>query len=260
MTVFSQISHKQEIPFGEGMEYLYGLLRCQALYIQNLAARCLMVYGQPPRNAFEGEIYRQAVSWRDYPVAAAAMDKFQWQMEGNDADAGPSMTWREEVEHQRQQLAHSMESEFTVSDPAFNDPEYLALESLGEERLDEGIAGLESLAKRYPNSWNIRTLLGSQLMKRSPDGPGEQILRGQIKDPVQPEAHLRLGTILKHQGRMEESMQVYEDGVRRWPRHIQLVDSCMWLVTEGMTAAPNPADLVKLIDQFQAMLTAQPDS
>jgi hypothetical protein len=48
----------------------------------------------------------------------------------------------------------------------------------------------------------------------------------------------RLGTLLKHQGRFEESMAVYEDEVRRWPWNYRAVDLCLWLVTGGMTQFP----------------------
>ncbi len=57
--------------------------------------------------------------------------------------------------------------------------------------------------------------------------------------PDCPTAHLSLGTCLKRRGLRDEAMQVFEDAVRRWPWHSQAVDSCLWMITDGMTSGPS---------------------
>ncbi|MBI4326851.1 MAG: hypothetical protein HY674_16550, partial [Chloroflexi bacterium] len=116
------------------------------------------------------------------------------------------------------------------------DPDYVALGQLPPERSAEGITILEKLGRRYPDDWVLKVLHASVLMTGADPAGGEARLRQLIKDPPDScEGHSRLGTQLKRQRRLAESMEVYEDEVRRWPWNHRAVDSCLWLVTEGMT-------------------------
>ena len=100
------------------------------------------------------------------------------------------------------------------------------------------IAGLRA---RFPDNWFLETAFGTFLVNSSEAAEvqeGERILRACVgPTPDCPTAHLTLGTALKYQNRREEAMALFEDAVSRWPWHNQTVDSCLGLLTDGMTAA-----------------------
>ncbi|MEW6156679.1 MAG: GYF domain-containing protein [Verrucomicrobiota bacterium] len=226
MTVFDQISFKKIVPHDVGIDYLRALLRSQAHEIRSLAAHCLMVYHVPPRDAVEATHYKQSMEWRDWPVALAAMQKYQAKLEKTASD----------IEAECRGWLAQRPSILSHNTAAINDPDYIALSKLPEDRIAEGLAGLEALRRKYPNDWMLQVLLAAQLMRGPDVARGEAQLRELIKNPPDScEAHSRLGTMLKRQGRHAESMAIYEDEVRRWPWNFRAVDSCMWLLTEGMT-------------------------
>ncbi|MCB0325159.1 MAG: tetratricopeptide repeat protein [Bdellovibrionales bacterium] len=239
MTLFSQISHKQIVSLEQGVAYLRALLNSQALFIRNLAARCLMVYRVPPRNEIEALCYSHALGWQDYPIASSCMAKYQWQLEGHDPEQAPSEQWLQEVEAERRAWIDQLPAYAWEDDPVFTDPAYTALGELAEEKIQEAVFALERLMERYPASWALKTLHASQLMNGPDPERGEKSLRSLIQNPASAEAHLRLGTMLKRQRRFDEAMAVFENAVQRWPLHAQAVDSCIWLVTEGMTVVQN---------------------
>ena len=89
--------------------------------------------------------------------------------------------------------------------------------------------------------WILHAIHAAITMEFVDPRAGEARLRELIREPPDSnEGHSRLGTLLKRQGRLAESMAVYEDELRRWPWNYRSVDSCMWLITEG-TTRPNSA-------------------
>jgi hypothetical protein len=235
MTLFSQISERQVVSRDAGINYLRALLRSQAVDIRNLAARCLMVYRVPPRDAIESGKYQQALNFRDQEAATLSMGRFQRQIEG--VENTPA--WREQIDEERQAWFRRTPASLSLQTAAENDPEYIELGGLPEDDVAGGIRGIESLMRRYPDDWTLKVIHASLVMQ-SPDARrGEARLRELIQDPPDScEGHSRLGTLLKRQGRLEESLAVYQDEVRRWPWNYRAVDSCLWLVTNGMTRFP----------------------
>jgi hypothetical protein len=208
--------------------------------IRNFAARCLMVYRVPPRDFHESWQYLQAMQFSDYELARGSMAKYQRQLEG--VDQANSAEWAEQVERERRSWVAPSFTRPWQSTPLFSDPDYLALDQLPPERAAEGPRILETLRQRYPDDWCLHTIHASIQMKGPDPQGGEAVLRELIRQPFRncDDAHLRLGTLLKHQGRRDEAMQVFEDAVSRWPWHHRAVDSCVWLATDGMTRFPNP--------------------
>jgi hypothetical protein len=235
MTIFSQISERQVVSRDAGIDYLRALLHCQAVDIRNLAARCLMVYRVPPRDATESGLYQQALNFRDQEAAALSMARFQSRIEG--VETTPQ--WREQIERERREWFQHIPATLSLQTAAEDDPEYLELGRQPEGDVAGNIRGIESVMRRYPDDWVLKVIHASLVMQ-SPDAPqGEARLRELIQNPPNScEGHSRLGTLLKRQGRLEESMAVYEDEVRRWPWNYRAVDSCLWLVTQGMTQFP----------------------
>ncbi len=232
MTVFDQISHKQILPMDDALAYLRALLTCQGLEIRNLAARCLMVYRQPPRNSFEASMYQQALTQRDHDYASASMAKYQSQLE----KVENTPAWREPCAEEREDWLRQTPPGLSHRTTAENDPDYQAMEKNPPASLEEGIRGLEALLARYPDDWVLKVLLASQLL-HGPDLPrGERTLRELIQDPPDCfEGHSRLGTWLKYQpGRKAEAYEIYEDALRRWPWCHQAADACMWMITDDM--------------------------
>lgn len=232
MTIFDQISHQKIVPMDVGTDYLRALLRCQSPDIRNLAARALMVYRVPPSNALEAAHYNQSMHSRDWELARGAMAKHQSQLE-NDPKAGDLA---ETYATQCQEWFRQTPPVLSHVTAAINDPDYVALTKVPGDQLVEGVARLAALLRRYPDDWVLKMLHASQSMAGPDPRGGEARLRELIKNPPDCcEGHSRLGTMLKRQGRFQESMEVYEDELRRWPWNYRAVDSCLWLITEGMT-------------------------
>lgn len=231
MTVFSSISHKKIVPRETGIDYLRALLNSQALDVRNLAARCLMVYRVPPRNAQEAMHYYQAMNSRDYQVAVHSMAKYQHQME----QVQLTQEWFDQTQRERNGWLTQTSPTLSMRSQAENDPDYVTLSKLPDSEIAQGIQGLEALMKRYPNDWVLKALHAAQLMRGPDPQRGEMTLRELIKNPPDCfEGHSRLGTLLKRQGRFDEAMAIYEDAIARWPWNHQAVDACMWIITEGM--------------------------
>jgi hypothetical protein len=235
MTIFSQISERQVVSRDAGIDYLRALLGCQAVDIRNLAARCLMIYRVPPRDAIESGKYQQALNFRDQEAAAMSMARFQQPIEG--VENTPE--WRTQIERERQEWFQRIPASLSLQTAAESDPEYIELGLLADDDIAGGRRGIESLLRRYPDDWVLKVIHASLVMQGPDARRGEARLRELIQDPPEScEGHSRLGTLLKRQGRFEESMAVYEDEVRRWPWNYRAVDSCLWLVTRGMTQFP----------------------
>ena len=134
------------------------------------------------------------------------MAKYQWQIEGNDPDSAPTQEWMDTQEQERKNWIENAPPYAHVEDPAFNDPQYKALETLDFNAIEEAASALKNLVDRYPDSWSLKTLYGSQLMRGPNIEEGEKILREQTRNPLSPEAHVRLGNLLKHYNRYDEAM------------------------------------------------------
>lgn len=235
MTLFSQVSEQRIVSREAAVDYLRALLQCQSLDIRNLAARCLMVYRVPPRDATEAGLYEQALVFRDSETAATSMAKYQHQIEGTQA----TQQWFDQTKREREEWFQRTPPALSLRTAAENDPEYLELGRQPEENVAGGIRGIESLMRRYPDDWVLKVIHASLIMQSPDSQRGEAKLRELIQSPPDCcEGHSRLGTLLKRQGRLAESMTVYEDEVRRWPWNHRAVDSCLWLVTNGMTQFP----------------------
>ncbi len=232
MTVFDQISFQKVLPFEVAVDYLRALLNSQSIEIRNLAARCLMVYHVAPRHAADAGHYQQAMASHDWDMARGSMAKYQSQIE----KVQPTEAWHTQLDQERRRWLEQTPPTLSLRTVAEKDPDYIALGQLPPERAAESLSLLEKLAHRYPTDWVLKVLHASLLMAAADPAGGEARLRQLIKDPPDCcEGHSRLGTQLKRQGRLAESMEVYEDEVRRWPWNHRAVDSCLWLVTEGMT-------------------------
>jgi hypothetical protein len=234
MTLFSQISHKAVVPHAEGIDYLRRLLECQAVEIRNLAARCLMVYRVPPRDSVDAGKYGQALDARDHGAAAAAMAKYQHQLEGVEL----TDEWHAAAQAERRAWLVAQPPMLSHRTAADGDPEYEAAGKISPERIDEQIAAAERLMRRYPDDWVLKVVHAATVMRGPDSARGEARLRELIADPADCfEGHSRLGTLLKHQGRRDEALAVYEDALRRWPWCHHAVDACMWIVTDPMVRA-----------------------
>jgi hypothetical protein len=240
MTLVDQILAKRLLPMADAEAYLRALLESQATHLRNLAARTLMVIGKGPKSPAETLHYWGALGASDMAAAAPAMARFSWQAEGRARDAAPPADWIERRREGWQRMAERGPTEPWRRSPLLRDPEYLAAAKpdLGPE---EQRTRLERLLAAHPGDWFLDTAMGTWLVSR-PDGDarrGEEILRRCVDTtPGCATAHLSLGTFLKHQGRRDEAMAVFEDAVKRWPWHSQAVDSCLWMLTDGMTSPP----------------------
>lgn len=243
MTLVDQILFKSILPRARGVEYLRALLRSQTLHIRNLAARTLMVLGERPLDAEETLLFFQAINTRDHQLAEASMLGFAWRAEGRAADTSPTEEWSERRRATWRTVVDKGPTEAWRRMPILADPEYLAAGQLENAPRADQRAALDWLEARFPDNWFLKTALGTFLIHS--DDPvevaeGERVLRACVQStPDCPAAHLTLGTALKHQGRRDEAMALFEDAVARWPWNNQAVDSCLWLLTDGMTVAPS---------------------
>jgi hypothetical protein len=240
MTLVDQVLSKRLLPVADAEAYLRAILESQATHLRNLAARTLMVFGKGPTTPAETGHYWAALGASDMAFAAPAMARFSWHAEGRARDTAPPAEWIERRRQSWQRMAENGPTEPWRRRPLLRDPEYLAAAQPG---LAPGAqrTRLERLLAAHPGDWFLDTALGALLMSR-PDGDvrrGEETLRRCVATtPDCATAHLSLGTHLKHQGRRDEAMAVFEDAVRRWPWHNQAVDSCLWMLTDGMTSPP----------------------
>jgi hypothetical protein len=242
MTLVDQILGKRLLPLKDAEAYLRALLGSQATHLRNLAARTLLVLGKPPAAPGETGHYWAALKASDMELAAPAMLRFAWQAEGHGRDTAAPPEWIERRRQSWQRMVENGPTEPWRRSPLLRDPEYLAAANpgLGPE---EQRSRLDALLAKHPGDWFLEAALGTLLVSRSSGADarrGEEILRRCVTTtPDCPTAHLSLGTCLKHQGRRDEAMNVFEDAVRRWPWHSQAVDSCLWMITDGMTSAPS---------------------
>ncbi len=147
--------------------------------------------------------------------------------------------WFEECSNEWKSLTMAGPREPWRDDHILSDPEYQQLAQLPRGQRPRQRQGLERLLGRHPGNWFLRSAYGGALMEGPDPARGEQMLRQCIEDTTDcPDAHLNLGTRLKWQGRRDEAMSVFENAVLRWPRNHQAVDSCLWLLTDGMVEAP----------------------
>ncbi len=239
MTLVDQILHKRVLPLADAESYLRALLESQATHLRYLAARTLLVLGKGPASAAETIHFQGALQASDMAHAMPAMTRFAWLAEGRASDTSPPPEWVERRRQIWQRMVANGPTEVWRRSPLLRDPDYLAAATPGLDPAEQR-ARLDALLARRPGDWFLETALGALLM--SGEAPadvqrGEEILRRAVATtPDCPTAHLPLGTHLKYQGRRDEAMAVFEDGVRRWPWHSQLVDCCLWMVTDGMTA------------------------
>ena len=155
------------------------------------------------------------------------------------ADTAPTEEWSERRLETWRRMVDTGPTEAWRKHPILADPGYQAAGALENAPRAEQRAGIDALQARFPNNWFLETALGTHLIhgeEASDIAEGERILRSCVEStPDCPTAHLTLGTALKYQGRRDEAMALFEDAVARWPWHNQAVDSCMWLLTDGMT-------------------------
>jgi tetratricopeptide (TPR) repeat protein len=241
MTLVDQIVFKRLLPLAAAEAYLRAILESQATHLRNLAARTLLVLGKGPATPTETIHYRGALYASDLRVVKPAMARFAWQAEGRAQDSTPPAEWIEKRHQDWQRMVDNGPTEAWRRSPLLRDPEYLAAAKPDLPR-EQQRTHLEALIAKHPGDWFLDTALGTLLMSGADTGQarrGEEILRRCVAtNPDCATAHLSLGTHLKHQGRREEAMAIFEDAVRRWPWHNQAVDSCLWMVTDGMTAPP----------------------
>jgi hypothetical protein len=244
MTLVDQVLFKKLLPLSDAEAYLRALLHSQATHLRNLAARTLLVLGKGPAAPGETGHYWAALNGSDMELAAAPMARFAWRVEGHARDTTPPPEWIARRRETWRRMVENGPSEPWRRSPLLRDPEYLAAAKpdLGPE---EQRARLERLLAAHPGDWFLDTALGTLFVSRSVGDEalrGEEILRRCVATtPDCPTAHLSLGTHLKHQGRRDEAMAVFEDAVRRWPWHNQAVDSCLWMITDGMTSPSPPS-------------------
>ena len=240
MTLVDQILFKSVVPRARASEYLRALLRSQTFHIRNLAARTLLVVGERPLDAEETLLFFQAINTSDHQLADGPMLGFAWRAEGRAADSSPTAEWSERRRATWRKVVEIGPTESWRKSPILADPEYQAAGRLENAPRAEQRQGIERLRERFPDNWFLETALGTHLIHS--DDPaevaeGERVLRACVQStPDCPTAHLTLGTALKHQGRRDEAMALFEDAVARWPWNNQAVDSCLWLLTDGMTA------------------------
>lgn len=241
MTLVDQILFKSLLPRARASEYLRALLRSQTFHIRNLAARTLLVVGERPLDAEETLLFFQAINAGDHEMAEGAMFGFAWRAEGRTADTAPTAEWCERRRETWRRVVENGPTEAWRKSPILADPEYQASAALETAPRPEQRAAIDSLLVRFPDNWFLETALGTHLIHSgdpAETAKGERILRACVEStPDCPTAHLTLGTALKHQGRRDEAMALFEDAVARWPWNNQAVDSCVWLLTDGMTAA-----------------------
>ncbi len=239
LTIFSQISERQIVAREAGIDYLRALLRSQAPDLRNLAARCLMVYRVPPRDAIEASHYRQATQWADADEATQVMAKYQHRIEGVEA----TQDWWREILEERERWLKSNPPTLSHRTAAEGDPEYVELGHRPPEDVAGGLRGLESLRRRFPDDWVLQVIEASYWLRGPEPQRGESTLRRLIQEPPDCfEGHSRLGTFLKYQpGRESEALKVYEESLRRWPWNHQAVDACLWILTQSMTRLPPSA-------------------
>jgi hypothetical protein len=238
MTLVDQILGKRLLPLGDAESYLRALLGSQATHLRNLAARTLLVLGKPPVAPGETGHYWAALKASDMDLAAPAMLRLSWLAEGHPRDAAPPAEWIERRRQSWERMAENGPTETWRRSPLLRDPEYLAAAKPGLAP-EEQRARLDALLAKHPRDWFLETALATLLVSRPGDDVrrGEEMLRRCVAaTPDCATAHLSLGTYLKHQARREEAMKVFEDAVRRWPWHSQAVDSCLWMITDGMTS------------------------
>lgn len=239
MTLVDQIADKKTVSVETGLAYLRALLESQTVFLRNLAARTLMVFGHSPQSVLESDCYTEALLAADRQEATKKMAYFRWILHGNDRQAPMPPQWFEECSNEWKRLTMAGPREPWRDDHILSDPEYQQLARLPREQRPQQRQGLERLLGRHPGNWFLRSAYGGALMEGPDPARGEQMLRQCIEDtPDCPDAHLNLGTRLKWQGRRDEAMSVFENAVLRWPRNHQAVDSCMWLLTDGMVEAP----------------------
>lgn len=241
MTLVDQILFKAILPRARAVEYLRALLRSQTFHIRNLAARTLLVLGERPLDAEETLFFIQAINASDHQMAEGPMFGFAWRAEGRSGDTSPTAEWSERRRDMWRTVVENGPTEAWRRSPILADPEYQAAGRLEGAPRGEQRAGIDRLQKRFPGNWFLTTALGTHLIHSddaAESAEGERILRSCVQStPGCPTAHLTLGTALKYQGRRDEAMALFEDAVARWPWHNQAVDSCLWLLTDGMTAA-----------------------
>ena len=245
MTVVDQVVFQNVVPRDHAIEYLRALLRSHALFIRNLAARVLLVFGVGPQTPEETQLYGEAFRSVDMRDAMGPMTRWSWRIEKNDASSEPPAEWSQQKVAEWQSVLRSAPTEGWEQDPMLRDPEYIAL-SERERSGQPTKQDLEAMRRKHPGNWFLETAWGNQLIHSEDEKErleGESILRTAVREsPNCPTAHLTLGTALKYQGRRDEAMTMFEDAVRRWPWNRQAVDSCAWLITDGMTRFPEPVD------------------
>ncbi len=231
MTFFSQVVEHEIVSRDEAISYLRALLGCQGIEIQNLAARCLMVLRTPPQDALESLHYEQALNFRDHPYAAAAMDKYQHQIEAVDLNDA----FREQVTRERLGWLDETPPMLSHRTVAESDPDYIDMEK-NPPSIEEGINRLEALINKHPEDWVLKVLYASQLLKGPDLAKGEEMMKSLVAKPADCfEGHSRYGTWLKYaEGRRPEAFVVYEDSLKRWPWCQQACDACVWMLTDGM--------------------------
>jgi hypothetical protein len=243
MTLVDQILFKSVVPKARAVEYLRALLRCQTFHIRNLAARTLLVLGERPLDTEETLMFLQAINASDHQMAEGPMLGFAWRAEGRAADTSPTAEWSERRRATWRKTVDIAPTETWRKAPILADPEYQAAGALENAPRAEQRAGIDRLQARFPGNWFLETALGTFLVhskEPAEASEGERRLRACVEStPDCPTAHLTLGTALKHQGRRDEAMALFEDAVARWPWNNQAVDSCIWLLTDGMTTAPS---------------------
>ena len=240
MTLVDQIGMKKVVSFETGVAYLRALLKSQLVFIRNLAARTLMVFGQKSEDIRESTCYQQALMAQDQERASYHMARYQGVLAGNDPKAPVSPEWQRQCFEGWRKMVTAGPKEEWRSAPILHDPEYLDLARIVRDQPEQALSGFEGLLAKHPENWFLRSAVGARLMQGPDPVRGEAMLRQCLKDaPGCPDAHLNLGTRLKWQGRRREAMGVFEEAVRQWPWHNQAVDSCMWLLTDDMVEKPS---------------------
>lgn len=200
----------------QAADYFRRLLRSQAYFIRNFAARGLMALGQAPRDPHETACYRQALDAHDAPAAGPDQRRL--------AAEGPMEEWR--------------------SEPALSDPAYLGAAELERSgRRQEALEALERVLAKNPSNWFAMTAYAGLLGQLGALDKAEPLLKEMVATtPDCPTAHLIYGAILGRAGRRIEALKLFKDAVRRWPWNHQAVDACLWLISAGLLEAPEPGD------------------